>query len=53
MLISWIVFLHYRNVYDNEYIRFRLDSLNELKRYIDLQFFNINFESSLLCFRVE
>ena len=36
MIVFWVVFLRYRNIYDNEHIRFRLDSLNEFKRYIDL-----------------
>ena len=36
MLVFWIILLRYRSAYDNEYIRFHFDSLNEFRRYIDL-----------------
>ena len=52
MLVFEIAFLYYRNAYNNEYIRFRFDSLNKLRRYIKLQFFNINLKSLLFRFKI-
>ena len=52
MIVLWTALLRRRSAHNNEYIWFRLDSLNELKRYIDLQFFSVNFESLLFRFKV-